>query len=122
MTGLINLISENMSKLTIIPILAFLIIIATLVIFYYFRERKIVKYIPSLIIGVIALVIGIYSITIFTDKKGLNIAWIAVFLGTTALCGVLTGFVIDLVNSIRKSYKKIEKGNKWLREKQHFLI
>lgn len=112
MAGLINLISQNSSKLTILPILVVIIGILTIVISHFFNKKKVYKYLPSLVIGLIALAIGIYSITLFTDIKGLNSAWIAVFLATSAICGILICFIIDLINGIKKSYKDLEKENK----------
>jgi hypothetical protein len=111
MTGLLNLISKHLSELIILPILAGIIIVLTIVLYLYFKEKKIVKYLPSLITGVVALLIGIYSIGIFTSEKGLDTAWIAVFLGTSALAGLLVSFIIDLVNSIKTNYQQIEKAN-----------
>lgn len=101
MTGLINLISEYSSRLAILPILSVMNIIITIII-YKIDPRRIVKYIPSLVIGAISLLVGIYSISIFTSTRGLNTAWIAVFLATTALVGICTSLVIDLYASLRK--------------------
>lgn len=112
MSGLINLISQDLSKLFILPILCIILVGASIALFYFYKEKKIIKYIPSLVIGVIALIIGIYSIGIFTSDKGLNTAWVAVFLGTSALCGLLTCFIIDLVLSIKRNYRDLEKGKK----------
>lgn len=112
MSGLINLISQELSKLYVLPILCVILIGASLGLYYFYRDRKIIKYIPSLVIGVIGLIIGIYSLGIFTSDKGLNTAWVAVFLGSSALCGLLTCFIIDLILSIKKNYKDLEKGEK----------
>lgn len=110
MSGLINLISQEFPKLVVLPILSVILIGASIGLYYFYREKKIVKYIPSLIMGVIGLIIGIYSLAVFTSDRGLNTAWIAVFLGTSAICGLLTCFIIDLINSIRKNYNDLEKG------------
>ncbi|MDD7306372.1 MAG: hypothetical protein PUG67_07260 [Peptoniphilaceae bacterium] len=112
MSGLINLISQNLAKLFVLPILCLILIGASLVLFYFYKNKRIVKYIPSLVIGLIGLAIGIYSLGIFTTDKGLNTAWVAVFLGSSAFCGILTSFIIDLIISIKRNYKDLEKGRK----------
>lgn len=122
MSGLINLISEYSSRLAILPILAFMNVIITVII-HFINNRKIIKFIPSFIIGIVAILIGIYSITIFHTPMGLNIAWIAVFLGATALVGICVCFIIDLVYSIKKnmgiedSQKEFKFANKLNSEK-----
>lgn len=102
MSGLINLISEYSARLAILPILAFMNVIITVII-HFINSKKILKFLPSFILGVVALVIGIYSITIFHTPMGLNTAWIAVFLATAALVGICVCFIIDLIYSIRKN-------------------
>ena len=122
MSGLINLISEYSSRLAILPILAFMNVIITVII-HFINNRKIIKFIPSFIIGIVAILIGIYSITIFHTSMGLNTAWIAVFLGATALVGICVCFIIDLVYSIKKnmgiedSQKEFKFANKLNSEK-----
>lgn len=112
MSGLINLISQELSKLFILPILSVIMIITSVGLYYFYQEKKIIKYIPSMIIGIIGLVIGLYSLKIFTTPKGLNTAWVAIFLGFSALIGILTCFIVDLVISIRKNYNELEKGKR----------
>lgn len=102
MSGLINLISEYSSRLAILPILVLMNVIITVII-HFINRKKIFKFLPSLLIGIGALVVGIYSITIFNTPMGLNTAWIAVFLGTAALVGICVCFIIDLITSIRKN-------------------
>lgn len=102
MSGLINLISEYSSRLSILPILVLMNAIITIII-HFINRKKILKFLPSLIIGIAALVVGIYSITIFNTPMGLNTAWIAVFLGSAALVGVCVGFIIDLIISIKRN-------------------
>lgn len=102
MSGLINLISEYSSRLAILPILVLMNVIITIII-HFINKKKILKFLPSLIIGIAALVVGIYSITIFNTPMGLNTAWIAVFLGSAALVGICVGFIIDFLMSIRKN-------------------
>ncbi len=102
MTGLINLISEYSSRLAILPILALMNLIITLII-HFINNRKILKFIPSFIIGIVAVIIGGYSLTIFHTPMGLNTAWIAVFLGTAALVGICVCFIVDLIYSIKKN-------------------
>lgn len=102
MSGLINLISEFSSSLFILPILVLMNVIITIII-YFINNRKILKYLPSIIIGVVSILVGIYSIAIFTSPMGLNTAWIAIFLMTTTIVGIATGFIIDLFISIRSN-------------------
>lgn len=102
MTGLINLISEYSSRLAILPILVLMNVIITVII-HFINNRKILKFLPSLIVGIVAVIIGIYSISIFHTPMGLNTAWIAVFLGTAALVGICVCFIIDLIYSIKKN-------------------
>lgn len=103
MSGLINLISEYSSRLAILPILAIMSAIITVIIHYINNSRKILKFLPSLIIGIFALLIGIYAITKFNTPMGLNMAWIAVFLASSALVGICVGFIIDLIVSIKRT-------------------
>lgn len=122
MSGLINLISEYSSRLAILPILAFMNVVITVIV-HFVNNRKIIKFIPSFIIGIVAVLIGIYSITIFHTPMGLNTAWIAVFLGATALVGICVCFIIDLIFSIKKnmgleiSKKEFKFANKLNSEK-----
>ncbi|WP_311492887.1 hypothetical protein [uncultured Anaerococcus sp.] len=102
MSGIINLISEYSPRLAILPILALMNVIITFII-HFVNSKKILKFLPSLIIGIGALIIGIYSVTIFNSPMGLNTAWIAIFLGATSLIGICFGFIIDLAMSIRKN-------------------
>lgn len=113
MSGLINLILQELPKLIVLPILSIIVIGVSIVLNYFYKEKKIVKYVPSLVIGIIALLIGLFSLGTFTSEMGLNTAWIAVFLGTSAICGVLTCFIIDLTNSIRKNYSNLEEGKNY---------
>ena len=57
-----------------------------------------------------SILIWIYSIIIFTTPRGLNTSWIAIFLLTTAIVGIVTGFIIDLFLSLRRDLG-INKGN-----------
>ena len=102
MSGILNLISEYYSRLAILLILALMNVIITVII-HFINKRKILKFLPSIIIGIVALIIGIYSISIFNSPMGLNTAWIAVFLASAALVGICVGFIIDLITSIRKN-------------------
>ena len=111
MTGIINLITEYSSRLAILPILA--LIIAGITIFIHaLNKKKIIKYIPPIIIGIISIAIGIYSISIFTSPYGLNIAWIAIFLMTTSLVGFCVCFILDLISSLRKVDNKEYRKSK----------
>lgn len=100
MSGIINLIAQHSSKLNILPIIVVMNIIITILI-HFLTERKIIKYIPSLLMGVISLIVLISALKIFTSPKGLNLSWIAVFLGTASLVGILFCFIVDLVQSLR---------------------
>lgn len=100
MTGLINLIAQNSSKLSILPVVVVMNIIITILI-HFLAKRKIVKFFPSFALGIGAILLLIYSLNIFTTPRGLNLAWIAVFLGTSALVGLFTCFIIDLIKSIK---------------------
>lgn len=102
MSGLINLISEYSSRLAILPILVLMNMIVTIII-HFINNKKILKFLPSLLIGIAAIIIGVYSLSIFHTPMGLNTAWIAVFLGTTALVGICICFIIDLIYSIKKN-------------------
>ncbi|WP_296113613.1 hypothetical protein [uncultured Anaerococcus sp.] len=115
MSGLINLIGEYSSRLMILPILALMNVIITVII-HFINNKKIIKFVPSLIIGIVALIIGLYSISIFNTPMGLNIAWIALFLATTSLVGICVCFIIDLYNSIKKNMGTEEINN--VREKE----
>lgn len=117
MTGLINLISEYSSRLAILPILALMNLIITLII-HLINNRKILKFIPSFIIGIVALIIGVYSLTIFHTPMGLNTAWIAVFLGTAALVGICVCFIVDLIYSIKKNMGMEVKERQLYRDKK----
>lgn len=117
MTGLINLISEYSSRLAILPILALMNVIITVII-HFINNKKILKFFPSFIIGIVAVVIGVYSLTIFHTPMGLNTTWIAVFLGTAALVGICVCFIIDLIYSIKKNMGIEVKERQSYREKK----
>lgn len=102
MAGLINLITQYSSKLSILPVVVVMNIIITILI-YFLSKRKIVKFFPSFGLGIIALLLGIYSFNIFTTPRGLDLSWIAVFLGTSALVGLFVCFIIDLIDSIKNT-------------------
>lgn len=100
MTGLINLIAQNSSKLSILPVVVVMNIIITILI-HFLAKRKIVKFFPSFALGIGAILLLIYSLNIFTTPRGINLTWIAVFLGSSALVGLFTCFIIDLIKSIK---------------------
>lgn len=109
MTGMFNLITQHYSKLNILPIIvAINIIIAVLL--HFLSKRKIVKFLPSIFMGIGAIVILVYALRIFTSQRGIDLTWIAIFLGTAALVGILVCFIIDLIVSIKSSNEKA--GNK----------
>lgn len=107
MTGIFNLITQHYSKLNILPIIvAINIIIAVLL--HFLSKRKIVKFLPSIFMGIGAIVILVYALRIFTSQRGIDLTWIAIFLGTAALVGILVCFIIDLIVSIKSSNEKVD--------------
>lgn len=116
MTGLINLITQYSSKLNILPIVVVMNIIITVLI-HFLTKKKFPKFLLSLLLGIGALALLIYSLKIFTSPRGLDITWIAVFLGTSALVGLFTCFIIDLVISIRKTSTIMEKNEVYVAQK-----
>ncbi len=110
MTGLINLVSQYSSRLAIVPIVSFIMAAISIVI-YFINKKRIVKFIPSLAVGGLALIIGIISITIFTSNSGLNMAWIAIFLGSASIVGIIVCFLIELVVDIRNKVEDIESND-----------
>ena len=110
MTGLINLVSQYSSRLAIVPIVSFIMAAISIVI-YFINKKRIVKFIPSLSVGGLALIIGIISITIFTSNSGLNMAWIAIFLGSASIVGIIVCFLIELVVDIRNKVEDIESND-----------
>lgn len=109
MSGLIYLVSQYSSRLAIVPIVSF-IMAAISVVIYFINKRRIVKFIPSLAVGALALIIGIISITIFTSDTGLNMAWIAIFLGSASIVGIIVCFLIELVVDIRNKVEVLESN------------
>lgn len=107
MTGLINLISQYSGKLNILPIIVAMTVIISILL-QFLSKRKISKYIPSLIILVGAIILMLSSLRIFTSKRGLDLTWIATFLGTAGLVGIFTCFIIDLIVSIMKDSRQGE--------------
>ncbi|WP_105300448.1 hypothetical protein [Anaerococcus marasmi] len=110
MTGLINLVSQYSSRLAIVPVVSFIMAAISIVI-YFINKKRIVKFIPSLALGVLALIIGIISITIFTSETGLNMAWIAIFLGSASIVGIIVCFLIELVVDIRSKVEVLEAND-----------
>lgn len=110
MTGLINLVSQYSSRLAIVPVVSFIMAAISIVI-YFINKKRIVKFIPSLALGVLALIIGIISITIFTSDTGLNMAWIAIFLGSASIVGIIVCFLIELVVDIRSKVEVLEAND-----------
>lgn len=110
MTGLINLVSQYSSRLAIVPVVSFIMAAISIVI-YFINKKRIVKFIPSLALGVLALIIGIISITIFTSDTGLNMAWIAIFLGSASIVGIIVCFLIELVVDIRSKVEVLESND-----------
>ena len=107
MTGLFNLITQHYSKLNILPIIvAINVIIAILL--HFLSKRKIVKFLPSIFMGIGAIVILVYALRIFTSQRGIDLTWIAIFLGTAALVGIFVCFIIDLIVSIKSSNEKVD--------------
>lgn len=110
MTGLINLVSQYSSRLAIVPVVSFIMAAISIVI-YFINKKRIVKFIPSLALAALALIIGIISITIFTSDTGLNMAWIAIFLGSASIVGIIVCFLIELVVDIRNKVEVLESND-----------
>ncbi|MDU2557566.1 MAG: hypothetical protein E7C95_01200 [Anaerococcus prevotii] len=110
MAGLINLVSQYSSRLAIVPIVSFIMAAISIVI-YFINKKRIVKFIPSLAVGILALIIGIISITVFTSNTGLNMAWIAIFLGSASIVGIIVCFLIELVVDIRSKVEVLESND-----------
>ena len=110
MAGLINLVSQYSSRLAILPIFAF-IMGAISVVLYFINEKRIVKFIPSIGVGIVGLVIGIISLITFTSKNGLNLAWIAIFLASASLIGIIVAFMVELIVKIKDNLENIDEEN-----------
>lgn len=110
MAGLINLVSQYSSRLAILPIFAF-IMGAISVVLYFMNENRIVKFIPSIGVGIVGLVIGIISLITFTSKNGLNLAWIAIFLVSASLTGIIVAFMVELIVKIKDNLENIDEEN-----------
>lgn len=110
MAGLINLVSQYSSRLAILPIFAF-IMGAISVVLYFMNEKRIVKFIPSIGVGIVGLVIGIISLITFTSKNGLNLAWIAIFLVSASLTGIIVAFMVELIVKIKDNLENIDEEN-----------
>lgn len=108
MAGLINLVSQYSSRLAILPIFAF-IMGAISVVLYFMNEKRIVKFIPSIGVGIVGLVIGIISLITFTSKNGLNLAWIAVFLVSASLTGIIVAFMVELIVKIKNNIENMDE-------------
>lgn len=109
MTGLINIINQYSSELNILPIIVVMNIIISLLI-HFLSKKKFTKFIPSIVIGIVSIILLIYSISIFTSPRGLYLAWIAIFLGSAALVGVFTCFIIDLIISIKINNEELNNN------------
>lgn len=110
MAGLINLVSQYSSRLAILPIFAF-IMGAISVVLYFMNEKRIVKFIPSIGVGIVGLIIGIISLITFTSKNGLNMAWIAIFLVSASLIGIIVAFMVELIVKIKDNLENIDEEN-----------
>lgn len=110
MAGLINLVSQYSSRLAILPIFAF-IMGAISVVLYFINEKRIVKFIPSIGVGIVGLIIGIISLITFTSKNGLNMAWIAIFLVSASLIGIIVAFMVELIVKIKDNLENMDEEN-----------
>lgn len=110
MAGLINLVSQYSSRLAILPIFAF-IMGAISVVLYFMNEKRIVKFIPSIGVGIVGLIIGIISLITFTSKNGLNLAWIAIFLVSASLTGIIVAFMVELIVKIKDNIENMDEEN-----------
>lgn len=110
MAGLINLVSQYSSRLAILPIFAF-IMGAISVALYFMNEKRIVKFVPSIGVGIVGLIIGIISLITFTSKNGLNLAWIAIFLVSASLTGIIVAFMVELIVKIKDNIENMDEEN-----------
>ena len=110
MAGLINLVSQYSSRLAILPIFAF-IMGAISVVLYFMNEKRIVKFVPSIGVGIVGLIIGIISLITFTSKNGLNLAWIAIFLVSASLTGIIVAFMVELIVKIKDNIENMDEKN-----------
>ena len=110
MAGLINLVSQYSSRLAILPIFAF-IMGAISVVLYFMNEKRIVKFVPSIGVGIVGLIIGIISLITFTSKNGLNLAWIAIFLVSASLTGIIVAFMVELIVEIKDNIENMDEEN-----------
>lgn len=108
MAGLINLVSQYSSRLAILPIFAF-IMGAISVVLYFMNEKRIVKFIPSIGVGIVGLIIGIISLITFTSKNGLNLAWISIFLVSASLTGIIVAFMVELIVKIKDNIENMDE-------------
>ena len=108
MAGLINLVSQYSSRLAILPIFAF-IMGAISVVLYFMNEKRIAKFIPSIGVGIVGLIIGIISLITFTSKNGLNMAWIAIFLVSASLTGIIVAFIVELIVKIKDNLENMDE-------------
>ncbi|MDO4593851.1 MAG: hypothetical protein Q4B52_00605 [Tissierellia bacterium] len=118
MSGLINLVSDHGEDLIILPLMALISLIVCILLHLFFDENKIIKYIPGIILIIASIIVSIYALSIFTTPKGLDFAWVAIFIAVSGIVGVITGFIIDLIGSIIKSYNEYEKESKKSANKQ----
>lgn len=110
MAGLISLVSQYSSRLAILPIFAF-IMGAISVVLYFMNEKRIVKFIPSIGVGIVAILIGIISLITFTSKNGLNLAWIAIFLASASLTGIIVAFMVELIVKIKDNLENMDEDS-----------
>ncbi|EGC82569.1 hypothetical protein [Anaerococcus prevotii] len=108
MAGLINLVSQYSSRLAILPIFAF-IMGAISVVLYFMNEKRIVKFVPSIGVGIVGLIIGIISLITFTSKNGLNLAWISIFLVSASLTGIIVAFMVELIVKIKDNIENMDE-------------
>src|SRR5690625_1644341 len=111
MTGLMNLVIDNFSKLIVLPILA-LIVIAITIIMGKSSDSKKTKFYPSFILFIISLALALISYINFTKDIGLNLAWLSLILGSSAIVGILTALIIDTYIGVKEDYEKINKERK----------
>ena len=111
MTGLINLVIDNFSKLIVLPILA-LIVIAITIIMDKNSDSKKTKFYPSFILFIVSLALALISYINFTKDLGLNLAWLSLILGSSAVVGILTGLIINIYKGVEEDYEKIGKERK----------
>ncbi|MCI5839997.1 MAG: hypothetical protein SOZ89_05170 [Peptoniphilaceae bacterium] len=108
MSRLFNLMLHNFSKMILFPLYIGIVIVLSLLLYVIFREKKWIKYIPSITSIVVGIIIAIPALINFTDESGLKLAWIAIVVCASGFIGLFFSWIIALIESIIKNYKEIK--------------